>query len=232
MKQKIVVILLIISLALIIFLVTVGIKIGNFQILSVAQLRDKNAEVNQQIDKVGQISSVEYPGAIATLESTADSLKVEKQKYEQLSGFSEGDDETYTTEKFDIDYLWTTIGKYATKHNIDLAMAVKKASGTGYYDLDFTIVGEYTYIIEFVKKLENDSELGFRIYNFKIEPNNGDEISLVATFGIKDVNINDSALVISQSTEGEETDSNDDTNGNMAVEQKPEDENTSNDLNQ
>ena len=166
MKQKIILILLLVSLVLIVFLASTGLTIGKFQILSIAQLMEKNASINEEIDKVSQITSVEYPSEIKTLESTMDSLTVEKEKYEQLSGFSEEEEKTYTTEKFDLDYLWATIGKFATKKKIDLSMEIKKASGTGYYDLDFVISGEYTDIIDFVKKLENDSELNFRIYNF------------------------------------------------------------------
>ena len=40
-----------------------------------------------------------------------------------------------------------------------------------FYDLSFTVYGEYISILDFVSDIENDSELGFKIENFKMLKN-------------------------------------------------------------
>lgn len=201
MKNKLVFISLILSIVLIICLAIFGVKIGKLEIPSISKLIDKNKQINSNIEQVAKLTSSDYPQQISNLESTINNLNVQKQKYEQLSGFSSEDEATYQTEKFDISYLWTTIGEYATKQGITLAMDVKKGTGTDLYNLDFSIQGTYAHITTFITTIENDSKLSFRIYNFKLVPGS-DNINLKATFTVKDVNIDDSSLIKSSSSLG------------------------------
>lgn len=194
MKEKIILITMLVSILLVIFLASAGLKIGNFQILSFSQLKEKNQEVSDQIDKVSELTSVDYPAAVKQLEDTTESLQIQKEKYEQLAGFAEEEDGVYVKEQFDISYLWTKIGKYATRNKIGLVMNVRKSSGTGYYNLEFAITGEYVDISQFVATLENDSELTFRIYNFVIDTYSADGVTLKANFTVKDVNLNEKTL--------------------------------------
>lgn len=199
MKNKLVFISLILSIVLVICLAIFGVKIGKLEIPSISKLIDKNKQINSNIEQVAKLTSSDYPQQISNLESTINNLNVQKQKYEQLSGFSSEDEATYQTEKFDISYLWTTIGEYATKQGITLAMDVKKGTGTDLYNLDFSIQGTYAHITTFITTIENDSKLSFRIYNFKLLPGS-DNINLKATFTVKDVNIDDSSLIKSSSS--------------------------------
>lgn len=199
MKNKLVFISLILSIVLVICLAIFGVKIGKLEIPSISKLIDKNKQINSNIEQVAKLTSSDYPQQISNLESTINNLNVQKQKYEQLSGFSSEDEATYQTEKFDISYLWTTIGEYATKQGITLAMDVKKGTGTDLYNLDFSIQGTYAHITTFITTIENDSKLSFRIYNFKLVPGS-DNINLKATFTVKDVNIDDSSLIKSSSS--------------------------------
>lgn len=199
MKNKLVFISLILSIVLVICLAIFGVKIGKLEISSISKLIDKNKQINSNIEQVAKLTSSDYPQQISNLESTINNLNVQKQKYEQLSGFSSEDEATYQTEKFDISYLWTTIGEYATKQGITLAMDVKKGTGTDLYNLDFSIQGTYAHITTFITTIENDSKLSFRIYNFKLVPGS-DNINLKATFTVKDVNIDDSSLIKSSSS--------------------------------
>lgn len=201
MKNKLVFISLILSIVLVICLAIFGVKIGKLEIPSISKLIDKNKQINSNIEQVAKLTSSDYPQQISNLESTINNLNVQKQKYEQLSGFSSEDEATYQTEKFDISYLWTTIGEYATKQGITLAMDVKKGTGTDLYNLDFSIQGTYAHITTFITTIENDSKLSFRIYNFKLVPGS-DNINLKATFTVKDVNIDDSSLIKSSSSLG------------------------------
>lgn len=195
MKNKVIIIILFISIILIVFLTIFGIKIGNIEIPSVSKLINKNNEVNSKIDKATELTSIDYPREITNLENTVNLLKVEKEKYEQISGLElENNSKMYETEKYDIGYLWTTLGHYANKNKIKIAIDVKKSIGTNLYDLYFTIQGEYVNISSFIIAIENDSDLLFRIYNFKLVPGTSD-VYLKATFVVKDVNIDNATLI-------------------------------------
>lgn len=194
MKEKIIMIIFLISIILIICLAIFGFKVGKIEIPSISQLIEKNNGINQSLETVTKLTSDDYPKSVSKLKATTDSLKVQKEKYEQLAGLNSEENPIYETEEYDIGYLWTTLGKYATKHKINLAMDVKESSGTNLYNLNFTVQGEYVDISSFITAIENDSNLMFRIYNFKIAPG-ASTINLKATFTVKDVNIDDSTLI-------------------------------------
>lgn len=217
MKNKVIMIILFISIVLVLFLAIFGIKIGGFEIPSISKMIDKNNEVNVKIDKATELTSVSYPQKVSQLEATVDSLNVQKEKYEQISGFDSDDNsKIYETEKYDITYLWTTLGRYANKNKIKLAIDVKKGTGTDLYDLYFTVQGEYVNISSFITKIENDSNLSFRIYNFKLVPGSSD-VDLKATFTVKDVNIDNETLIRQSSNSNENADTNTETNTNTTT---------------
>lgn len=195
MKDKVIMIILFISIILVLFLALFGFEIGNFEIPSISKMIDKNTSVNTKIDKAAELTSINYPQEISNLETTVDSLNIEKEKYEQISALdSEDNSKIYETEKYDISYLWTTLGRYANKNKIKLAIDVKKSVGTDLYDLYFTVQGEYVNISSFITKIENDSDLLFRIYNFKLVPGSSN-VELKATFTVKDINIDNKTLI-------------------------------------
>lgn len=201
MKNKIIIFILILSVILIVCLALFGFKIGGLQIFSVSDLANHNKNVDSKIDELTTLSSSGYTTAASNLDQTINNFKIQKEKYEQLAGFESDDgEELLEKQNYDISYLWTTIGKYATKNNINLKMDVKKATGTDLYDLDFTIIGEYTSVSTFVSKIENDSDLNFRIYNFKLVKHKETGKELKGTFTVKDVNIDNKTLTADAGT--------------------------------
>lgn len=194
MKNKLIFIVLLISIVLVICLAAFGFRIGKFEIPSISKMIAKNNNINANIETVTRLTSSDYPSSVTKLETTIDSLKIQKEKYEQISGFSEDDKKVYETEKYDIGYLWTILGEYATKNNINLAMDVKRSTGTDLYNLYFTVQGEYVDISDLITKIENDSNLSFRIYNFNLVPGSSN-VKLKATFTVKDVNIDGGSLI-------------------------------------
>lgn len=201
MKNKVTSIIFLISIILLIFLMFTGVKIGKFQILSLAQLREKNNNVNDKINEASKLTSVDYPDTINNFEKTYEEYNIEKSKYEELSGFNaeDSDKQIYETKKYDIEYIWKKVGQYAKAGDKDLSIGidVQKASGqSDLYNLNFTVSGQYTDIITFITKLENDSDLYFRIYNFKME---GNQETITATFKVNNINIDNSTLINSSS---------------------------------
>lgn len=201
MKNKITLIIFLLLVILLIIAVFNGIKIGNFQILSISELRLKNDELNKTISLASTLTSTEYPKTISTLEETYEKYNIQKQKYEEVSGFTENDSkEFYETKQYDIGYLWKVIGKYATSHNLKIGMDVKKANGQDIYDLYFDVSGQYVNISEFIKNLENNSDLYFRIDNFKM---NGSSDIVTSSFVVKDVKIDPSTITVAPSLESD-----------------------------
>ena len=192
MKNKILLIIFLLLIILLIVVIFNGINIKNFQVLSVADLKLKNDKLNETIASASELTSLEYPKTIKTLEDTYEKYNIQKQKYEELSGFTDGDSkQIYETKQYDIAYLWRLVGKYATSYNIAIGMDVKKASGQNLYDLYFNVSGQYVNISEFIKNIENNSDLYFRIYNFKMS---GSSETVSASFIVKGVNIDPSTI--------------------------------------
>ena len=226
MKNKIIIFILILSIILIVCLALFGLKIGGLQIFSISDLVNYNKDVDTKIDELTTLSSSGYTTATSNLDQTINNFKIQKEKYEQLAGLEEDDDEgILETQNYDISYLWTVLGKYATKTNVNLKMDVKKSTGTDLYDLDFTIQGVYTSVSSFVSKIENDSDLNFRIYNFKLTKGKSDT-ELKGTFTVKDVNIDNATLTSSAGTSTNTNSSNTIQNNTVASSNTVDNNNT------
>ena len=215
MKNKVVLIVLTVAIVLLLLFTIFGFKIGKIEVLSISKIVNKNKEINSQIDSVSQLTSVTYPQSISTLETTINNLKTQKEKYEEIADLEDGEEGILETEKYDITYLWTTLGKLAPKYNIKMSIDVKKTSGTELYDLSFNIQGEYVKISSFIKKIEDDSSLKVRIDNFKLS-GSGEE--LTATFTVKNIRIDEKTLIKNSNTtvteNNQENGNNSQSNGN------------------
>ena len=103
-----------------------------------------------------------------------------------------------------MDFLWTTIGNYATQKGVTLQLDVAKSSTSTSIsqdyimcDLSFTVTGDYINITDFVYSIEDDDQLGFEIRE-----------NLQATFIVKNIPINNtnlSSVPTSAVTEYDET---------------------------
>lgn len=197
MRNRIISLMILISIILLAVMMFHGIKIGNFEISSIAKLKETNDMLDKRIEAASQLTSIDYPKSISTLEKSFEEYSIKKEKYQDLTGDSvENIEEMYETKQYDISYLWRVLGKYAEKRKLDLGIDVKSENTSdSIYNLNFTISGEYTNIILFITDIENDSDLYFRIYNFKMTGSD----TVTATFAVKDVNINSSTIKNTQS---------------------------------
>lgn len=193
MKNKIILIAVIVLIILLVVSMINGIKIGNFQISSIKQLASKNQEVNEKIEKASALTSIDYPNNVEKLEETYEKYTLKKQKYDEMSDFTDEDGNSiYEIKQYDIVYLWETFGKYAKNSNLKIEMSVKSnGSKDSFYDLYFTVTGTYTDISQFINSIENNSDLYFRIYNFKIS---GSGETITSTFTVKNVKLDSSTL--------------------------------------
>lgn len=193
MRSNVTFLIILISIALMIYIGTQGIKIGSFEVLSIAQLIDKNQQLEEIIEEASKLTSTNYPENITTLEETYEKYRIQKQKYEQLAGTTkETNDKVYETKQYDIGYLWRILGNYATKRNLNLGIKVQKNSNSSSsYNIEFSVNGKYVNISQFITDIENDSDLYFRIYNFEMS---GSGETVLATFMVRNVNLDASTI--------------------------------------
>ena len=201
MKNRGIMILAAFALILTVILMTKGIQIGALNIKSIKQLIETNKQTNSEIEEVARLTSIDYEQASQTLDETGEDLTRLRDKYYDLvETSSDSGDKIYETEEYDIEYLWTIIGRYATQRNLVLGMDVVKTGE--YFNLEFSLKGTYNNISKFITQIENDSELHFRIYDFKLVPGvkllGGSETEdtkrLQANFSVKEIKLNKKSM--------------------------------------
>ena len=152
----------------------------------------------------------DYKQAVSDVETNAKRLKEEKANYDEMVATT--DESTGTTsqiEKYEIETLWVRLGNHATSEGVVMQMDVIKGNSSlpDVYNLRFTATGSYISITDFISAIENDSMLGFKIEEFKMNPM-GSGSDLQATFVCKDITIKDVSATATNTT----TDNN--NNGN------------------
>lgn len=194
MRKLLIMILIIILLVALGIMITSGISIGSFTIASVQEIIDDNDELDNEIAEVNNTIQTTYASAKTSLDTSVQSLQTAKQKYQDTITYSTEEEikAANQTEEYEIAFLWTKIGLYATKNNVTMKADVSSGTVSGLYNISFTATGEYLSISEFIYAIENDSDLGFKIEEFTLVPYS--EEILQATFSIKNVAIDDDSL--------------------------------------
>lgn len=191
MKKLLILILIALVLALTIFTIMNGLQIGSFHILGIRQIQDKNAELEDTVTEATKLASSSFPSTVNELNASMEDLKKQKTAYEDMVAVSEsGDVETASQlSNYNLDFLWTQIGTHATSEGVNIDMALTQGTGgENVYNINFTAVGSYVGISEFIRDIEDDSDLAFKIEEFSMTA--GESTSqLRATFVCKNIPI-------------------------------------------
>ena len=182
-----------------------GIEIGDFKILSIAQIDQSSKDLTSKIEEVTTLMDTSYTKKISELNSASDKMETAKKAYLSATNFSTDEQilQAMQEESYSIEFLWARVGNHATKEGVNLKLEIVAAStGTsGVNDLKFTVDGSYIGITNFIYAIENDTDLNFRIQNFKLLPYQGTEV-LQGTFTVKNIVIqgNNSNKAVTSST--------------------------------
>lgn len=153
-------------------------------------ISEKNDELDAKILELSNVISVTYENTASNLRRTANTLQESKTEYENQAILSSANSPSYAAqlESYDIDYLWTRLGNYAKEEGVIIKIDLV-ASGTSknLYDLNFTVTGGYVNITDFIYDIENDSNLGFKIDEFKMGSQSGSTV--YATFSCNEIPI-------------------------------------------
>ena len=203
MKKLLILILIALVLTLTIFTVVNGLEIGNFQILGIQGIKEKSEALEKVVTEATKLASSDFPNKVTQLNTSMKKLKEEKNNYEDMVAVSSSDDVQAASQlaKYKVDFLWTKIGTHATSEGVVIKMDITNGSGaTDTYNLNFTVNGGYINIAEFIRDIEDDSKLGFKIEEFSMKAGSSTS-DLQATFVCKDVPIEG----ISQTTQSAPT---------------------------
>lgn len=186
---------------------TIGVKslsIGQLKLESVGDIKNASANLDQKFNTSKEISAKTYPKSIEDLDKVVRDLKTAKQQY-QAKTLNNPDVQSnlgiIQVEKYNIEYLWTIIGNYATKNGVTLTLDIKSTSAQDVYNLNFSLEGKYIGITDFIYSLEDDSELKFEIKDFKMS---SDKIATKNTA----TNVTDNEVASNENGENQESNNN------------------------
>lgn len=226
MKKLLILILIALLLMLSIFLVIQGIHIGNFEILGIRDIQLKSNKLDEKIQEAAKLAEKDYKQAVSDVGTNAKKLKEEKANYDEMVATVDGETGTVSQiEKYEIETLWVRLGNHATSEGVVMQMDVIKGNSSleDVYNLRFTATGSYISITDFISAIENDSMLGFKIEEFKMNPTDSGS-DLQATFVCKDISIKD----VTATTSNTVTDNNSDANNTNNTTNLTNNSNTSN----
>ena len=172
MKKILISILIILLLVLVCFSMIKG--IGFLKIKSINDIKSSSAKLDNDFNEARELSNKTYPSEVEELEDAIKKLKISKQEYENknINNKEESSLGSVEIKTYKIHYLWTILGNYREDRRIQsLNLDLKTTQAEDVYDLQFTLLGSYTNITDFLYDIENDEELNFEIKDFVISSN-------------------------------------------------------------
>lgn len=214
MKKILISILIILLLILGYFIIAKGLNVGFIQIAGIDGIKEQSSKLNADFEEANTLSNKTYPEEVEGLEEAIKQLKISKQEYENKKLYS--DEETAITsveiKKYKIHYLWTVLGNYKEDRGVQsLTLDLLSTETEDVYDLNFTLLGSYTSITDFIYDIENDEELNFEIKNFTLSS----QIDEETTEGTDDDTGN--SIADNTNNENSENTNNQDNNENQTT---------------
>lgn len=169
MKKLLISILIILLLVLCYFAIANGINF--LKIKSINNIKEVSNKLENDFNEANELANKTYPAEVQGLEEAIKQLKISKQEYENKNLYNTEENTLGVIEikTYKIHYLWTILGNYRKDRGVQsLNLDLKTTENEGVYDLQFTLIGGYTNITDFIYDIENDEELNFEIKNFNI----------------------------------------------------------------
>ena len=176
--RKILMIFLTVILVIILYMfLGVGLDLSVIEIPSFAVVTENNQKLNDEISKASKESTTGIEDRKKELKEEYKNYLNAKNEYTELKQTEETKEPSESaSEIYNIEYLWTTIGNFATQNGIKLDFGVTESTaitseteGNVICDLNFKCIGDYENITNFIKDLEeNEARFSFVPENLKI----------------------------------------------------------------
>ena len=214
MKKLLILILIALVLALTIFTIINGLEIGGFSVWGIKTIQDENAKLDETVTQATRLASSTFPGKVSEVNASMKKLQEQKTAYQDMAAVSSSSDVQTASQlsNYTLDFLWTEIGTHATSEGVNIDISLTAGTGgQSVYDLNFTVVGSYVGICEFIRDIEDDSDLAFKIEQFSMTA--GESTSLLkATFVCKNIPIEGISSIDTRTTTNGNTTNSTNTN--------------------
>lgn len=150
-----------------------SIKLGNFKIESINNIKDMSNNLNVKLSEANVISAQTYPKEINDLDEATKKLETSKKQYQAKIAYNDLDESNIGAyiRNYKIESLMVTLGRHSKQNDLkDLKLDLKTTKSEGVYDLNITVVGTYEDVYNFLYSIEDDDDLLFDIVNLKVEP--------------------------------------------------------------
>ena len=178
------------------------------EIASVTELQSSSKQLSVASAGLEKTCTTDFETKKNALEKAIKDYQETKKEYEEIIpqySISNADDVTINEIKdiYDVDFLWTIVGNYATEEGVNLKFDINKninsassinntSSNYIVCDLKFTITGNYINLTDFIYDLEDDDRLNFEINDFSMQKD-GDKLQV--TLNVKEIKINSDTLI-------------------------------------
>lgn len=193
MKKLLLSIITILAIALVAVTAIKGIKIGQLSILGISQIKDEDETLEEKIKEATKLASTDFQKKMDDLNEEIKKLEKEKTSYEEMISVSTDSEVQAANQsyKYTIDMLYIIIENHAKTDGVNITMNLSRGSSGAedVYNINFTAVGPYVGIEEFITDIEDNSKLGFKIEEFRMLPSSDNKNSVQATFTCKDITI-------------------------------------------
>ena len=216
MKKLLILILIALVLTLTIFTIMNGFEIGGFSIWGIKTIQDENAKLDETVTEATRLASSTFPGKVSEVNASMKKLEEQKTTYQDMAAVSSTGDVQSASQlsNYTLDFLWTEIGTHATSEGVNIDIALTAGTGgQSVYDLNFTVVGSYVGICEFIRDIEDDSDLAFKVEQFSMTAGESTS-SLRATFVCKNIPIEGISSIDTRTTTTTDENATNTTNTN------------------
>ncbi len=181
--------------------------LGNIK--SISELNAKRDVYEAKVEKLESQREL-YNKNDEALTIALSNYKTNKENYESMASISSSNEDKNVGlgDYYNLEYLWTILGTHSRKEGVKLGILCTTSPTESdskdyiYANINFTVIGEYRPISEFIEKIEEDEKLEFQISSFKLVPYermaDDDPIEvanyLKATFTVRDVKLSADTL--------------------------------------
>lgn len=172
MKKILLGMLIILLLTILAVILMNSLPVGNYKVESISDIKDASMKLTSSYNNAVDVTNMVYPNKIANLGEKIGRLADVKEEYDNKTRSIKGDKNLNLglLKKYQISFLWKTVGQYATNNGLVLQLDIRGTTTTDVYDLEFSVIGNYVGITDFISDVENDSNLKFIIEDFRLAP--------------------------------------------------------------
>lgn len=213
------ILLLIVIILLLVFCYTAivkGTSIGSLHISSIKEIDENNKKLDEKTEEVNSLIDVTYPKENDELNNASKAMQEVKERYlkETSSSTEQEIENALQVENYDIERLYVKLGMHAKKEGVQIKFTLGAPQIENIRDLNFTVEGSYIAITNFLYAIEDDEELKFRIYNFKLLPYK--ENILQASFTVRNVRVTQNSIQATSSVQNVSTEADKSNQNNNA----------------